>query len=71
MQKFSEAKIVSVIIPAYNCAPYLAETVNSVQQQTYPHFEIIIVNDCSTNATLSVAQQLAQNDARIKVLSRP
>ena len=62
--------MVSIIIPAYNCASYLTETVNSVQQQTYPHFEIIIVNDGSTDATLSVAQQLAQNDARIKVLSQ-
>lgn len=61
--------MVSVIIPAYNCAPYLAETVNSVQQQSYPHFEIIIVNDGSTDSTLDVANQLAQKDSRIKVLS--
>ncbi|MFN5319583.1 MAG: glycosyltransferase family 2 protein [Bacteroidia bacterium] len=69
MHKFSEAKIVSVIIPAYNCAPYLAETVESVQGQNYPNIEIIIVNDGSTDTTLEVAQHLAQSDARIKVLS--
>lgn len=61
--------MVSIIIPAYNCASYLAETVKSAQQQTYPHFEIIIVNDGSTDNTLEVAQHLAQSDARIKVLS--
>jgi len=64
-----EHPLVSIIIPAYNCASYLAETVESVQGQTYPHIEIIIVNDGSTDATLEVAQQLAKNDARIKVLS--
>jgi len=65
-----EHPLVSIIIPAYNCASYLAETVKSVQQQTCPHFEIIIINDGSTDATLEVAEELAQTDSRIRVLSR-
>jgi len=64
-----EHPLISIIIPAYNCASYLAETIKSVQQQTYPHFEIIIINDGSTDATLEVAEELAQTDSRIRVLS--
>ena len=63
-------RLISVIIPTYNCAPYLSETVKSVQQQTYTQIEIIIVNDGSTDSTLEVAQSLAKNDVRIKVLSQ-
>ncbi len=62
-------QLISVIIPTFNCAPYLSETVRSVQQQTYTQIEIIIVNDGSTDSTLDVTKSLAQNDARIKVLS--
>ncbi|MFN5372674.1 MAG: glycosyltransferase family 2 protein [Bacteroidia bacterium] len=60
---------ISVVIPAFNCAAYLEESVNSVLSQSFQNFEIIIVNDGSTDSTLEVAHHLAQNDTRIKVLS--
>ncbi|NIW46854.1 MAG: glycosyltransferase, partial [Gammaproteobacteria bacterium] len=57
---------VSVIIPAYNQGHYLGECVQSVLDQTYPDFEIIIVNDGSTDNTQRVAKSFS--DPRIKYI---
>lgn len=43
--------LVSVVIPAYNCDRYLPQAIASVQQQTYPHWEIIVIDDGSTDQT--------------------
>ena len=58
---------VSVITPAYNAAPFLEETVKSVQNQTFTDWEMIIVDDCSNDLTFAIAQNLARKDPRIKV----
>lgn len=50
---------VSVIIPAYNTAAYLAETIESVLQQTYRDFEVIVVDDGSSDNTAEVARSFA------------
>ncbi len=51
--------MISVIIPCYNVAPYLAEAVGSVQAQTYPHWELILVDNNSTDGTRALMGQLA------------
>ncbi|MFD1552173.1 glycosyltransferase family 2 protein [Putridiphycobacter roseus] len=58
--------LISVIIPAYNCAQYIGEALLSIVNQTYKNLEIIVVNDGSTDETLLAIQQV--NDPRIKVL---
>ncbi len=60
--------MISVITPAYNAAACIAETVASVQKQTYTDWEMIIVDDCSSDDTYAVAQALAAQDERIKVV---
>ena len=61
---------VSVVMPAYNCEGTLEESVYSILDQTYEDFELIIVNDASTDETLSVAMAIANKDSRIRVVSQ-
>jgi len=57
---------ISVIIPTYNRSQLLIDTVQSVLDQTYQDFEIIIIDDASTDDTKSVAEQLIASDSRIR-----
>lgn len=58
--------LVSVITPCYNGGVYLSETIKSVMTQTYPHWEMIIVDDGSTDGSEEIAQKYAANDSRIQ-----
>lgn len=59
--------LVSVIMPSYNSAEYIAESIESVIKQTYPHWELLITDDCSTDNTVEIVKQYAQKDNRIKL----
>lgn len=59
--------LVSIIMPSYNTAPYIRETIQSVLDQTYQNWELIIVDDCSTDNTDEVIQPLL-TDRRIRYL---
>jgi len=61
--------LVSVLIPCYNVAPWLEATVASVRAQTWRNYEIILVDDGSTDDTLVIAKRLAGPD--LKVLHQP
>ena len=61
---------ISVIIPAYNAARFLAETIDSVRAQTEQRWELLIVDDGSTDNTNALACLAAARDARIRVLRR-
>lgn len=63
--------LVSIIIPVYNLAPYLPRCIQAVTGQSYPHTEIIVVDDGSTDDSLAVLQQLAQVHENIQVLTQP
>ncbi len=63
----SPAKI-AVVIPVYNSAAHLEETVQSVQAQTLGAWELVIVDDGSTDDTIGVASRLAETDTRIRVV---
>ncbi len=62
---------ISIITPAYNAEKYLIETIKSVQKQTFKDWELIIVDDCSTDNTNVIANDYAKKDPRIKVFKAP
>jgi glycosyltransferase involved in cell wall biosynthesis len=62
---------VSVIVPAYNAGAYLGRTIRSVRDQTFADFELIIVDDGSTDDTLEVASASGVADARIRIVRQP
>jgi glycosyltransferase involved in cell wall biosynthesis len=59
--------LVSVVTPVYNGEKYLRECIESVLAQTYKHWEHIIVNNCSSDGTLDIAQEYAARDRRIRI----
>jgi glycosyltransferase EpsJ len=64
-------KKVSVIIAVYNVGQYLEKCIASVVPQSYPHLEIIVVNDGSTDHSSAIISQYAQQDARIVAVNQP
>ena len=61
---------ISIIIPMYNVEKYLKQSLDSAINQTLKDIEIIIIDDCSTDNSLALAQDYAKNDKRIVVLSQ-
>jgi teichuronic acid biosynthesis glycosyltransferase TuaG len=62
-----ETALVSIITPSFNSEKFIAETIQSVQNQTHQNWEMIIVDDCSTDQTVSVIQQFVAIDDRIRL----
>jgi len=58
--------LVSIITPTYNCGKFIAETIESIQAQTYTNWELIIVDDCSKDNTEEIVKVYMEKDARIK-----
>jgi glycosyltransferase involved in cell wall biosynthesis len=63
--------LISVVMPVYNRARYVAEAVNSILAQIYPKFELIIVDDGSTDGSPEIVRALAARDRRIRLLFQP
>lgn len=59
--------LISVIIPAHNCGAYLWDCVQSLLEQTYPHFEAIVVDDGSEDDTRKICGQIRRQDSRIRI----
>lgn len=59
--------LVSIITPAYNSEKLIGETILSVINQTYPYWELIIVDDCSTDETCNIVKKYIKIDSRIKL----
>ena len=57
--------LVSIITPAYNCADFIAKTIESVRAQTYNNWELLITDDCSTDGTRDIVARYIEEDSRI------
>lgn len=63
-------KLVSIITPLYNGEHFIAKTIDSVLAQTYPHWEMIIINDGSTDHSVEIVQAYVNKDSRIKLYTQ-
>ena len=63
------SELISIIVPVYNVESYLKECLESIQQQTYPHFECIMVNDGSTDSSVRIAEEYL-SDSRFRLINQ-
>ena len=61
-------KLISIIMPAYNAAKYIEETINSVLAQSYSNWELIVIDDGSTDTTEQLVKSYCTNESRIKYI---
>ncbi|MNQ83918.1 putative teichuronic acid biosynthesis glycosyltransferase TuaG [compost metagenome] len=61
------SELVSIITPTYNAEKFITETLKSVQNQTYQNWEMILVDDASTDETVKIISDFAEKDSRIKL----
>lgn len=59
-------ELISVVLPIYNGEKYMRESIDSIIAQTYENWELIIIDDCSTDATASIAAEYVERDSRIR-----
>jgi glycosyltransferase involved in cell wall biosynthesis len=64
----SDRPLVSVILPCFNAESYVAEALESLQRQTYPWLEIVVLDDGSSDRTYEIAERRQVDDARIRLL---
>lgn len=63
--------LVSVVMPSYNAEKYISEAIQSVIAQTYENWELLIIDDCSTDSTANIVKQFSDVDSRITLYSNP
>ena len=61
-----EYALISIIMPSYNCAYFIGETIDSILAQTYQNWELLITDDCSTDNSKDIINEYTQQDPRIK-----
>lgn len=66
----SQNEIISIIVPVYNVEKYLEETIESVLRQTIKNWELLLINDCSTDNSLLIMERYGQKDNRIIVIQQ-
>jgi teichuronic acid biosynthesis glycosyltransferase TuaG len=67
MQNWEEG-LVSVVTPVHNAEKYIRQTIASVQAQTYPHWEMVVVDDGSTDESTDIVKNAALQDSRIRLI---
>lgn len=70
MTNKDEAPLVSVIMPLYNSARHVKESIESVQAQTFGSWEICVTDDCSTDSSCDIVAAIAEKDPRIKLFKQ-
>lgn len=63
--------LISIIVPIYSVEKYLPKCIDSILAQTYPHLEVILVDDGSPDSCPNICDEYAKKDSRIKVIHKP
>ena len=62
--------MISIIVPVYNVETYLEECLDSIQNQTYTDFEVLLVNDGSTDGSKAICERYCQTDKRFRLMNQ-
>ena len=65
-----ENKLISIIVPVYNVEEYLKQCLDSILEQTFSNYEVILVNDGSTDSSGLICQEYAEKDVRIRYFEK-
>jgi glycosyltransferase involved in cell wall biosynthesis len=65
---YPQSPLISVIVPNYNGSRFLGTALSSIERQSYPHLEVLVVDDCSTDDSPEVANAFARRDSRFRLL---
>ena len=68
MLRATSKPLISVVMPTFNAEIYIARAIESILGQSFTNFELVIVDDCSTDKTLSIARKYATSDKRIRIV---
>jgi glycosyltransferase involved in cell wall biosynthesis len=71
ISRASPHRLVSIVLPTYNGSRYLSEAIDSVLAQTYPHWELIVVDDCSQDSSPDIIAGYVARDPRIRSIRHP
>ena len=62
--------LVSIIVPVYNVERYIDKCINSILEQTYPHIELLLIDDGSPDKSGAICDRYAQKDNRVRVFHK-
>ncbi|WP_128330236.1 glycosyltransferase family 2 protein [Apibacter sp. HY039] len=62
--------LISIVVPVYNAEKFLKKCLDSIINQTYKNFELILINDGSTDSSLNICKEYAENDSRICIINQ-
>ena len=62
---------ISIIVPVYNCEKYISNCINSVLEQSFKDFELILVDDGSSDRSFEICESFAKKDSRVRAIHQP
>ena len=63
----STPNLISIVVPVYNAEKFLQDTIKTVEEQTYPNWELLFVDDCSKDNSVAIIKEARKKDKRIKL----
>lgn len=61
--------LVSIVVPVYNVEKYIKETITAIEQQTYANWELLLINDCSSDRSVEIIKEYEKKDPKIKLIN--